>query len=444
VSPASAVKASETSSHSVSPEKWEPDIEESEENPIAPTAVHVFEFEQAGSVNLFGRPSARDLLHGAGAISAHPTSSADEKERISSQLKAGPNRSLEPEQDSNDGDHDVALSSTRDSGGFGEDAGTKRPARFDWERLQREDFNDDFLQVSHAPQFSKPACATDTAAAFSDGKNEGGHHMDGALGWLQDALQNAPAPAPAPVVKRSTPAVATVVRRTRSASSDSLQRTDSANVVRASKMLKLVQQGLSDTQVHAHESMREYDLTLTQITRFRQLSGVRLDGEGGGGGGGGGDVPDHYCNEATATPKHHRPSNETVRDANKTAPVGSADSENMPSNTAVAGGGGSGGGGSGGGGEGEGDGDGDLSVTAECEAAMLKLLKKGSTNEQVMRHFSMVDYNLTPPHVQRVRDKAGIAATGRWIKGIGRVNSNAIAITSGGGRSKNLNSLIQS
>jgi hypothetical protein len=60
----------------------------------------------------------------------------------------------------------------------------------------------------------------------------------------------------------------------------------------------------------------------------------------------------------------------------------------------------------------------------ECEAGMLKLFKRGCTNQQVMRHFTMVDYSLTLAQVQRFRDKTGISGTGHWVKGIGRVGSS--------------------
>jgi len=60
----------------------------------------------------------------------------------------------------------------------------------------------------------------------------------------------------------------------------------------------------------------------------------------------------------------------------------------------------------------------------ECEAGMLKLFKRGCTNQQVMRHFTMVDYNLTLAQVQRFREKTGISGTGQWVKDIGRVGSS--------------------
>ena len=54
------------------------------------------------------------------------------------------------------------------------------------------------------------------------------------------------------------------------------RRRDSANVMRAAKILKLLQQGFSDEQIVKHESMAEYHISLTHVSRFRQLSGVAL------------------------------------------------------------------------------------------------------------------------------------------------------------------------
>jgi hypothetical protein len=62
----------------------------------------------------------------------------------------------------------------------------------------------------------------------------------------------------------------------------------------------------------------------------------------------------------------------------------------------------------------------------ECEAGMLKLFKRGCTNEQVMRHFTMVDYNLTLAQVQRFRDLSGVGnSSNTWVKGIGRVGNSS-------------------
>jgi len=60
----------------------------------------------------------------------------------------------------------------------------------------------------------------------------------------------------------------------------------------------------------------------------------------------------------------------------------------------------------------------------ECQAGMLKLFRRGCTNQQVMRHFTMVDFDLTLAQVQRFRDMTGISGTGHWVKGIGRVESS--------------------
>jgi hypothetical protein len=54
------------------------------------------------------------------------------------------------------------------------------------------------------------------------------------------------------------------------------KRRDTANVMRAAKILKLLQQGFSDEQIVKHESMAEYHISLTHVSRFRQLSGVAL------------------------------------------------------------------------------------------------------------------------------------------------------------------------
>ena len=47
-------------------------------------------------------------------------------------------------------------------------------------------------------------------------------------------------------------------------------------MMRAAKMLKLLQQGFSDEQIVKHDTMLEYHLSLTHVSRFRQLSGVAL------------------------------------------------------------------------------------------------------------------------------------------------------------------------
>ena len=54
-----------------------------------------------------------------------------------------------------------------------------------------------------------------------------------------------------------------------------------------------------------------------------------------------------------------------------------------------------------------------LELTLECEAGMRRLIERGSTDAQVSRHFTMVDFNLSIAQVQQFRERSGMASSGK-------------------------------